>query len=281
MKKIKNRAVILGSGSFIASEVIRLFKKNKINFLPVNRKKVDLNKDNSVRKLSKIIKINDSVIFISAVAPVKNFKMLRENLNICKNVFKVLNKKKINYLLYVSSDAVYSDSKKKLTERSETNPDNLHGFMHLMRENMLKLLNVKLCIVRPTLIYGTNDPHNGYGPNQFIRLAQSKKNIILFGKGEEKRDHVNIQDVGATIYYLLNKKHVGVTNIVSGKVYSFFKIAEKIKKIYNIKIKYIKRNGPMPHNGYRAFDNNLIKRILKNNSFKNVLEWIEKKEKYR
>ena len=47
--------------------------------------------------------------------------------------------------------------------------------MHLMRENMLKLLDVKLCIVRPTLIYGTNDPHNGYGPNQFIRLAQSKK----------------------------------------------------------------------------------------------------------
>ena len=67
--------------------------------------------------------------------------MLIQNLDICKNVFEVLKKKKIDYLLYVSSDAVYSDSKKRLTEKSKANPDNLHGFMHLMRENILKLLN--------------------------------------------------------------------------------------------------------------------------------------------
>ena len=42
-----------------------------------------------------------------------------------------------------------------------------------MRENILKLLNIKLCIVRPTLVYGANDPHNGYGPNKFIRLAHN------------------------------------------------------------------------------------------------------------
>ena len=122
--------------------------------------------------------------------------MLIKNLDICKNVFEVLKKKKIDYLLYVSSDAVYSDSNKQLTEKSETNPDNLHGFMHLMRESILKLLNVKLCIVRPTLVYGLSDTHNGYGPNQFIRLAQSNKDISLFGKGEEKRDHIHVNDVG-------------------------------------------------------------------------------------
>ena len=36
--------------------------------------------------------------------------------------------------------------------------------MHLLRENYLQnLYQDKLCIVRPTLIYGSNDPHNGYG----------------------------------------------------------------------------------------------------------------------
>ena len=72
-----------------------------------------------------------------------------------------------------------------------------------MRENMIKLLKVKFCIVRPTLVYGPNDPHNGYGPNQFIRLAQSNKNITLFGKGEERRDHIHIKDVGKVIYTCL------------------------------------------------------------------------------
>ena len=92
------------------------------------------------------------MIFSSAIAPVKNFKMLHQNLDMCKNVFEVLKKKKINYVLYISSDAVYSDSKKPLTEKSETRPDNFHGVMHLMRENILKLLNTRLCIVRPTLV---------------------------------------------------------------------------------------------------------------------------------
>lgn len=281
MKKIKNRVVILGSGSFIASEFIKLLKKNKINFLPITKKRINFSKNNSVKKLSHVIKKNDAIVFISAVAPVKNFKMLIENLNICKNIFTVLIKKKISYLLYVSSDAVYSDSKKPLTENSKTNPDNLHGFMHLMRESILKLLNTKICIIRPTLVYGPNDPHNGYGPNQFVRLAQSKKSVKIFGKGEERRDHINVKDVGFAIYSLLNKKYVGTVNIVTGQVYSFYQIANKIKKLYKVKVKYLKRNGPMPHKGYRAFNNRLIKKLILKNNFINVLRWLENKENYK
>ena len=101
-----------------------------------------------------------------------------------------MKEKKIKYLLYVSSDAGYSDSKVPIDEKSKTEPENLHGFMHLMRENILRLLGIKMCIVRPTLVYGSNDPHDGYGPNKFIRNAQSKKYIKLFGKGEERRDHI-------------------------------------------------------------------------------------------
>ena len=53
--------------------------------------------------------------------------------------------------------------------------------MYLMRENILKLLILK-CIVRPTLVYGSNDPPMVIA--KFIRNAQSKKDISLFGKGE-------------------------------------------------------------------------------------------------
>lgn len=272
----------MGGNSFVASNFINLLKKNKKKFLPIFKKNIDLTNTNSIKKLSRVLKKNDSLVFISAIAPVKNFKMLIQNLDMCKNVFEPLKKKKINYLLYVSSDAVYSDSKKRLTEQSETKPDNFHGFMHLMRENILKLLNIKLCIVRPTLVYGSNDSHNGYGPNQFIRLAQSKKDISLFGKGEEKRDHIHVNDVGNAIYFLVNKKYVGTVNLVSGNVNSFFKIAQKIKDLYKVKIKYVKRKGPMPHNGYRAFNNYLLKKILpKTNNPINIFEWVKKKEKYK
>ena len=80
----------------------------------------------------------------------------------------------------------------------------------------------------------------------------------------------------------INKKYVGTVNLVTGSVNSFFKIAEKIKDLYKVKIKYIRRNGPMPHNGYRAFNNNLLKKILpKKNNFTKIFDSINKKEKYK
>ncbi len=275
-----NRLVIIGSGSFIASGIIRNLKKNKLNYVPINRKKIDLINLSSIKKLKRLIKKKDSIIFISANAPVKNYKMLKDNLKMCLHTYEALKEKKITYFLYVSSDAVYSDSKNLINEKSQTIPQNLHGFMHLMRENIFKMLKTKVCVVRPTLVYGINDPHNGYGPNQFIRSAQSKKNIYLFGKGEEKRDHIHVNDVGELIYKLFKIKYTGVVNLVTGKVYSFLQIAEKIKKIYKIKLCFKKRIGPMPHNGYRAFNNMLVKKIFPKHNFIEFKNWIKKKEIY-
>ena len=93
-------------------------------------------------------------------------------------------KKKVKKLIYLSSDAVYSDTRKFINEKSDTNPISLHGLMHLTREKMLsKVIQTKnLCIIRPTLIFGKEDPHNGYGPNKFFREINSFGKINLFVK---------------------------------------------------------------------------------------------------
>ncbi len=278
-----NRIVILGSNSFIASSLKKKCIENNVKFLSISRKRLNLNSSKTPIKLVKILKPKDTVVFVAAVAPVKNLNMLSYNLKMCENIYKSLVKiKNLNHLIYVSSDAVYSDSKKKITEKSQTVPNSLHGFMHLMREKILENLNCTKCFVRPTLVYGENDPHNGYGPNQFIRNAQSNKNITLFGKGEEMRDHINVDDVGNIIYEIAKYKVSGVINAVSGNLISFRDIAKKIKKIYpKIKIKNIKRNGPMPHNGYRAFDNSFLKKKLKKISLTKLSFWIKEKKRYK
>ena len=106
--------------------------------------------------------------------------------------------------------------------------------MHLYRENILKIYFKNITILRPTLIFGSNDPHNGYGPNSFIRNAQKGKNIKLFGKGEEIRDHVYIDDVVKIITIVIKKNFYTDFNIVSSKEVSFYEIAKCIQK--NIKI---------------------------------------------
>lgn len=260
------RIIVLGSKSFIASSIIKNLKKKNYKIILIDRKKCDFEKSTSVLKLSRIIKSNDIVLFVAAIAPVKNINMFYKNILICKNVYQSLeNKKNIN-LVYVSSDAVYSDTMNLIDENSSTEPTSLHGLMHLTREKMLNQLNLnKYTIVRPTLVYGLDDPHDGYGPNKFFKNYKNKKKIYLFGKGEERRDHIFIDDVGRIITKLIDKQKSGIFNIVSGKVVSFHQIAKFIMdlKPKNTSIEFLTRKGKMPHNGYRAFNNLKIKEVYK------------------
>tara|TARA_B100002052_G_scaffold293991_1_gene318036 strand:+ start:184 stop:663 length:480 start_codon:yes stop_codon:yes gene_type:complete len=134
----KGRLVILGSGGFISGYVEKIIKKSNIKILKLPRKKIDLKKESSVKKLLKIIKKGDIIFFAAAEAPVKNESMLLNNLLMAKHVCEVIKKKSPSFLLYLSSDAVYSDSKNKIDETSLTAPESLHGIMHLTREIMLE-----------------------------------------------------------------------------------------------------------------------------------------------
>ncbi len=277
-----NRVVILGANSFIGKAIVKKFKNKNIRSVLVTRKKVDLEKKQSIKKLKQILKKGDTIIFIAALAPVKNIEMLNQNLMMCQNIIEALKIKKPNHLIYISSDAVYSDSKKKINEKSETSPSSFHGFMHLIRENMLNEIDCLKSFVRPTLVFGSDDPHNGYGPNKFIRYAQNDEQVVLFGKGEERRDHIHVDNVAEIVFYSAIKKISGIINAVSGNAISFYEIAKNLKKIYpNLIIKTSKRKGPMPHNGYRAFDNKLLKKKFTNISIIKLSDWIKKKQIYK
>lgn len=261
--KKPKRVVILGTSGIIANNLINKIKKRNIKFLAIGRKEINLKIKNAHRILSNKLKKSDTVVFISAEAPVKNLMMLSNNLKICSNVFRALERKKVRHLIYISSDAVYSDVKNKIHEQSETLPTSLHGFMHMRREKILKSeFDKTLCILRPTLIYGKGDTHNGYGPNRFVNSVNKNQNIKLFGNGEELRDHIYIDDIIKIIIECILKKGIGILNLASGKIYSFNYLAKLIIKLSKSKSKIFKtkRIGKMPHNGYRPFNIKSLKK---------------------
>ena len=273
------RVVILGSSGIVSTNLQKILREKKIKTLTIGSSKLDLKKDKASKILKSKIKKKDVIIFIAAEAPVKNMNMLFNNLKICKNVCDGLKNKKVEQLIYISSDAVYSDTKYKISESSETLPESLHGLMHLNREFILKKNFEKtLCILRSTLIYGIGDSHNGYGPNRFVKLALKDKPISIFGNGEEKRDHIFIDDLIKIIIKCIEKKGLGVLNLASGNVYSFKYIAEIIVNLSNSKSKLnkLKRLGPMPHNGYRPFDIKLLNKYFKDVQFLSLQKSIYK-----
>ena len=262
MKK-KRRIVILGAGGFISTAIENELESD-FEIIPILRKSINLLYLGSVQNLSKFLKKNDTIIFVASKAPVKNNKTLIENVNMASNFIKFYSNHTFKQFIYLSSDAVYED-KKILSEKSRVIPGSLHGLMHILRENLFSnFLNIPLTIVRPTLVYGESDPHNSYGPNSFFRKIKYGKKITLFGRGEEKRDHVYVGDVAKAIGILIKKNKTGIFNIASGKVCSFSDIAKKILKISNknnYKFKLIKRKGPMPHLGYRSFNIKKLKKL--------------------
>jgi len=253
------RALILGAG-FVGGEVARrlAFKGWKVSAL--RSADLDLTTENAGEKLAGYFEAGDTLVFVSAKAPVKNPDMLVANLRMAQAVLQACAKTVPAHLVYVSSDAVYADEPRPLSEATPTAPSSLHGVMHLARELMLQTLgNIPLAVVRPTLVYGEGDPHNGYGPNQFLRLAREKKPIVLFGEGEERRDHVHVGDVGEIIARVVIHGSTGVINAVSGQTVSFREIADMIANQYKILVKTRPRTGPMPHGGLRPFDPSSLK----------------------
>lgn len=261
-KKNKNKIIILGKNGFIASSIISELKLNKFSIKSFSKKELNLLINKDLKKLENKIKKNDILLFCSSVAPVKNLKMFYQNIKMSENFLKTKNLNKLSAICYLSSDAVFSDSKQKLIESSIKEPDNLHGLMHLTREKLLKLSHKKVFCIRPTLVYGKNDPHNGYGPNKFLRDAKKRGEIKIFGNGEEIRDHINVKDVAKLFVMIIKKKKFEDFNFVTSKEKTFLNIANEIKKKFkDIKIIRVKRTVPMPHNGYRVFDNKKLKRL--------------------
>lgn len=253
---LPTRVVVLGANGFVAASTIRRLKKLGVLVLGLPRTTLDLSQPGSSAKLAHILRPDDSLLFVAAKAPVKDEEMLIENLRMAAVVSEAIRQTPVKHLVYFSSDAVYADSDVPLTEHSCAQPTSLHGVMHLAREVMLaKAFSGPLCLLRPTLIYGADDPHNGYGPNRFMRQAVSGHPIQIFGEGEEQRDHIWIEDVAEVATRILLHESSGVVNVASGIVISFDQIADIVSGLFpGVTVYRQPRIGVMPHNGYRSFD---------------------------
>jgi nucleoside-diphosphate-sugar epimerase len=246
--------VIIGAGGFVGGAIGDQLAADKVPILAFTRKELDLLKPEAPATLQRLLRADDSVVFVSALAPTRNNAMLIDNLRMAEAVCAALAAQPVAHLAYISSDAVYSDDVNPVTERSCQQPSSLHGVMHLAREIMLRAaLKLPLAILRPTLIYGAKDPHNGYGPNRFRRLAAKGEAITLFGEGEEKRDHILVDDVAALASAVLHHRSKGVLNIATGRSASFREVVEMVVALSSrtVEIRGTPRQNPITH---RHFD---------------------------
>jgi len=248
------RVVVIGAGGFVGGAVVRRLTRDGVPAHGLTRKELDLLADGAADRLTAALDPDDSAVFVSALAPARTPALLVQNLRMAEAVGKALAARPVAHVVYISSDAVYADDANPVTERSCCQPSTLHGMMHAARELMLKTdVKAPLAVLRPSLLYGARDPHNGYGPNRFRRLAEKGEAITLFGEGEEQRDHVFIDDVAQLVALALGHRSRGVLNIATGVSTSFCDIAEKVVSLAGSRseIRGTPRQNPITH---RHFD---------------------------
>jgi len=247
----------MGAGGFVGGALVARLAREGVPVLALGHREIDLLAEDAAERLARMLRPDDAFVAVSALAPCRNSGMLVKNMMMAHAMVRALAASPVAHVINISSDAVYADSPGPLTESSCTAPSTLHGAMHLAREVMFRVeVPAPLAILRPSLLYGAADPHNGYGPNRFRRQAQRGEDIVLFGEGEERRDHVFIDDLAEIAAQVLLRRSNGEINVATGEVHSFRDIAEKVVRLSGktVAVKGSPRSGPMPHNGYRPFE---------------------------
>jgi UDP-glucose 4-epimerase len=263
------RVVVMGAGGFVGNAIATRLERDDVPVLRLGRHDVDLLALGAGERLREQLRVGDVLVAASGLAPCRTADMLCQNM-VMAAALATAGATPLAHVVNISSDAVYADSPEPLSEASPKAPDSLHGVMHLAREIMLNsAVSAPLVMLRPSLLYGAADPHNGYGPNQFLRLAERGDPIVLFGKGEERRDHVLIDDVAELAARVIYWRSAGALNVATGVVTSFRDIAEMVVRYTGraVAIVETERTQPMPHNGYRAFDTACCRRSFPEFSF--------------
>jgi UDP-glucose 4-epimerase len=251
------RVVVIGAGGMVGGSIVRELANNDISTLALTRKEVDLLGPAAGDQLKSRLHTDDAVVFVSAVAPAKNVAQLMANLRMAEAALAAFAAAPPAHLVYISSDAVYADDANPVTERSPMAPSTTHGMMHAARELMFRSkYRGPFAALRPTLIYGARDPHSGYGPNRFRRQAAKGEPITIFGEGEEKRDHVAVEDVARLAVRILLHRSTGALNAVTGVATSFNDIAHIVARQFkpSAQVVSVPRPGPRPHLLHRFFD---------------------------
>ena len=307
----KQKIIILGSSGFIGKNIaIKLTKnndyqvygtylRNKPNIKKIKLIRVDLTKEQNVNK---VLKNKDIVINAAAVTSGSKevssnpMKFVSDNVIMNSLVCKYSTINNVKKIILLSCSIVYatSGSKKVFVKESDLNLKNeiyekYFGFawIKIYLEKMAQFYSsfkiTEFIVLRHSNLYGPFDKFDSLKSHVLASLIlktvnSKKKHIEIFGKGNESRDLLYIDDFVEAVRMLITKKlgYFKVFNVGSGSLYSVNKLAKIIKNYSNSKKKIINNLNYSNINTNIALNCGKIKKEIKWSYKTKINEGIEK-----
>ncbi len=191
---------------------IKDFEKNK----KIKIYKIDINK---IKKNDPIFKNCKFIFHLAAIADivpsiVDPFDYCKTNIMGTINILEAARYNKINKIIYSASSSCYGIPKKYPTfENGKIDPKYPYAFSKYIGEQAIihwsNVYKIKFVSLRLFNVYGTRSRTSGaYGAvmGVFLKQKLSKKPLTIVGKGNQKRDFINVKDVSEAFIKCLNPK---------------------------------------------------------------------------
>ena len=193
MKKV----LITGAGSYVGESVIKYimtkdpsFQIETVDTMDDNWKKADFSQYDVVFHVAGIAHVNAD--------PKMESLYYKVNRDLTIEIARHAQEAGVKQFVFMSSQIVFHESQSLRTEvltvDTEPSPNGFYGDSKLQAENGLKALRakggqMKMCILRPCMIYGPNAKGN------FLRLAKLGSKVPVFPAWHNKRSMLYIDNL--------------------------------------------------------------------------------------
>ena len=200
------KILIMGSEGFVGQNLVHglsknhdVFRSDQIDSEGKNYFKCDITNFNSVEK---IVKDVDTVIHLTAHSLVSSLdgSITNAQVNIMGllNLLEACRKNSIPKVIFTSASSLIGEpSSFQVNEKHVPKPKTAYGITKLTSEHYLRLYNelynLDYTVFRFFNIYGPFQK-NGLIPSIYKKI-QNNEPITIFGKGDQIRDYVYIEDI--------------------------------------------------------------------------------------
>ena len=265
MINTQSKIFIAGHKGMLGSSILKFLKKKKYkNLITIERKKLDLRNQDSVKKFFSLKKPEVVIIAAAKVGGIKAnmdypAKFIADNLQIQTNLILSSYNSKVKKLILFGSSCIYPKNLKKPIKENEIMSGTLektnesYSVAKIAGIQMIKAFNEQyktnyICLM-PCNLFGPNDSYdlnNSHFIPALIKkifiVSKKKKNktVKLWGTGKPIREVLYVDEVADACEHFLRKKkspfliNIGSQTEMSIKDYAH-KIRDKIDKSVLIK----------------------------------------------
>ncbi len=252
-----SKIFIAGHKGMLGSSIFKTLKKKGYKrLITIDRNKLDLRNQSSVKKFFKVRKLDAVIVAAAKVGGIKSnmsypASFINDNLQIQTNIISSSYENKVKKLILFGSSCIYPKNLKKpikenqiLTgELEKTNES--YAVAKIAGIKMIEAFNkqykTKYMCLMPCNLFGPNDNydlHNSHFLPALIRkifTASKKKNkkfVKLWGTGAPLREVLHVNEVAKACEFFLRKKtNQSLINIGSSTEMSIKKYANIVKEI--------------------------------------------------